>query len=103
MAQSKQKYAFRYLSVRRQYMTTHQVAEDMGITTTTLAAWVYRHGMPCRGAGNLFLFDADELIGWIEAQRPQRGRPPMHSENSRSVASQPRSKIERADPDALEI
>ena len=62
MAQSKQKYAFRYLSVGRQYMTTHQVAEDMGITTTTVAAWVYRHGMPCRGAGNLFLF---VLTNWL--------------------------------------
>jgi excisionase family DNA binding protein len=74
MGRLEQKYSWYVVLGDREYLTARKLAEDMEITTTTVAALVNHRDMPCRRIGNLFLFDADEVNAWIETQRPKRGR-----------------------------
>lgn len=65
------------MSLLKDYMTTKQLAKDLGLCDRTIVRWTKKvEGLPFTQLGNRRLFKRETVIAWLDAQerRPNARR-----------------------------
>ncbi len=67
-------------------LTTNQVAQMLGCSSSTVRNWALTREIPCIDLGSMYRFDADEIAQWIESKRRSTGQPLGGQSSNRGVA-----------------
>lgn len=53
--------------INEPWISTKEIAEHLGVTTTTIHKWIKAETIPCSRVGKLWKFKKSEIDAWVKS------------------------------------